>query len=95
MDTAQLLLSEVQGMRSDFRDVSRELGELATQVKSLVAGQETIRDLERRLTILETQHATTESWVQNARTNTRWLVALAVGSILSVIGLAVTVFLHR
>lgn len=86
------LLEEIHGMREDFRRVSVEIAQLATEVRHLTENQLETKGHGERLAKAEEKISAIEGRLQSADTERRWIVGVLVAGAISVVVTLISVF---
>lgn len=88
------LLSEIRGMREDFRQVSTDVAALTVEVKHLVEQANSTRDHGERIKALETEVSGIRANEQSAATERRWIIGVLVTSLFGVMGAIIAIVNH-
>lgn len=86
------LLSEIHGMREDFRRVSVEIAQLTSEVRHLAEGQRETSGHGERLAKAEEKIAAIEGRLQSSDTERRWIVGVLVAGAISVVVTLISLF---
>ena len=93
-DAEGRLSRQIENMNVKLDTLIQGYGKVSNEMEHLADTAKASEQYGNRLTIVETKAETNEKWIQRSGDNNRWLIALCIGTLLGVIGLAFKVLGH-